>query len=254
MSPAERIRSWTAGSSVSNALRPSIGHGARDEHRVAHPVTQQADHAWHRAARERVADEDDLVEAGRIDVRDHGRGAVREPDRRQRRRVGASSGQVDGDGRTVEVGEQRIPAATVEPTAVDRARSGSCSLEEGSRHGRVRGRPVGRHEAVADEPLVADRDELVAVSAVVVEAQLGDDREVRSGPLARVGDSSTKRRFVTLWRTIRVTPDVSAAAFAAARRASSSDAAPPPRNSMIASRPCSGSRPRISSTPSTQNA
>src|ERR1700754_1375284 len=40
------------------------------------------------------------------------------------------------------------------------------------------GAPVGRHEPVADQPVVTDGHEDVSVAAIVVEADLGEDGEV----------------------------------------------------------------------------
>ena len=72
---------------------------------------------------------------------------------------------------------------------------------------------------------VADRDEHVAVAAVVVEADLGEHGEIAGDP-ARCGVISVNRMFVTLWRTMRRTPESWAAALG--------DATAPPRNSTMA--------------------
>ena len=78
---------------------PRLGHGARDEHRVAHAVAEQPDHRRHRAAGERVTGEHDVVEAGRIDVGADRFGAVGERHRTQVGRMRAAPGEVDGDRR-----------------------------------------------------------------------------------------------------------------------------------------------------------
>src|SRR6476659_10657067 len=112
-----------------------------------------------------------------------------------------------------------------------------------ARHRRVGCTPVGRHEAVAYRPVVADGHEDIAIAAEVVEADLGEDREVAGDAclvLTYFGEADVRHvvaddslDFRRLCGRVRCGHDAT-------------------RSSTIAARPRTGSPPRSSSSPSSQ--
>src|SRR5439155_17076112 len=72
-----------------------------------------------------------------------------------------------------------VTCARSQPSRRNRVLSGTDAL---ARHCRIRRAPVGGYEAVANQPVIADGHEDIAVAAVVVEADLGEDGEVAGDP------------------------------------------------------------------------
>ena len=97
--------------------------------------------------------EHELVEARGVDVVGDRPRAVGERHRLERRGVTTTTGQVDGDGRRGEVGEERIPTATVQPAAVD------------EHHGCHSARRFGREHPLGEPPSVVGAHHVVLVGA-----------------------------------------------------------------------------------------
>jgi hypothetical protein len=100
------------------AARPILGHGAGHEHGVANAAFEEADGRRHGAASQRVADQDDVVEARLIDVVGHRVGTGGQSHRVQWYGVVAPPREVDGQRRPIKKGKHEIPATSIEPTTM----------------------------------------------------------------------------------------------------------------------------------------
>ncbi len=109
-----------------------------------------------------------------------------------------------------------------------------------TRHGRIRSRPIRRHFPMFDSPGVAVGNQVVAVAAEVVEADVSDDREV-TRHLSLVPSYLVEEHVGDVVPDDRLDP-----------RADGDVPVTPPRNATISDRPRSGLKPRISRTPSAQ--
>ena len=146
-----------------------------------------------------------------------------------------------------QIGE-RILGLPRDPLINYPVRPSARASERRPKVGRV---PVHRHEPVGDEPPVTHGDQAVPVPAHVVQADLGEHGEVArhrglgrgDGLEADVGDVVADDP-----------PGRTRLLFPGRLRRACRAAVPPPKRSMIASRPRAAALPRISRTPSSQNA